>query len=116
MDRGTDIARRSPRTHAEHLVRWAGVPCEGRATESGALRAVDLGSDGSGGELITVAAGSRRPRADGELPRSHSTPWATGSASAPRTASGTSLRSATPPRVTSYGPANAACSPPSAGA
>ncbi|MFE2691339.1 beta-ketoacyl-ACP synthase III [Streptomyces mirabilis] len=41
------------------------------ATESGALRAVDLGSDGSGGELITVAAGgSRRPRDDGELPRS----------------------------------------------
>lgn len=63
MDRGTDIARRSPRTHAERLVRWAGGP------ESGALRAVDLGSDGSGGELITVAAGgSRRPRVDGELP------------------------------------------------
>ncbi|MER5900836.1 hypothetical protein ABT150_12150 [Streptomyces mirabilis] len=103
MDRGTDIARRSPRTHAEHLVRWAGVP------ESGALRAVDLGSDGSGGELITVTAGgSRRPRADGELPHSHSTPWATGPASAPRTASGTSLRSATPPHVTSYGPASAA--------
>ncbi|MFE4748811.1 hypothetical protein ACFRIB_00700 [Streptomyces mirabilis] len=51
MDRGTDIARRSPRTHAERLVRWAGGP------GSGALRAVDLGSDGSGGELITVAAG-----------------------------------------------------------
>ncbi|MFF7881209.1 beta-ketoacyl-ACP synthase III [Streptomyces sp. NPDC020794] len=44
---------------------------EGGATEPGALRAVDLGSDGSGGELITVAAGgSRRPGADGELPRS----------------------------------------------
>ncbi|GAX48833.1 beta-ketoacyl-ACP synthase III [Streptomyces olivochromogenes] len=44
---------------------------EGGAAESGALRAVDLGSDGSGGELITVVAGgSRRPRADVELPRS----------------------------------------------
>lgn len=30
MDRGTDIARRSPRTHAKHLLRWAGVVFDGR--------------------------------------------------------------------------------------
>ncbi|MGW1504977.1 hypothetical protein ACWCQW_41995 [Streptomyces mirabilis] len=30
MDRGTDIARRSPRTQAKHLVRWAGVVFGGR--------------------------------------------------------------------------------------
>ncbi|MEN1889360.1 hypothetical protein [Streptomyces mirabilis] len=30
MDRGTDIARRSPHTHAKHLVRWAGVVFDGR--------------------------------------------------------------------------------------
>ncbi|WP_329531323.1 hypothetical protein OG568_11035 [Streptomyces sp. NBC_01450] len=30
MDRGTDIARRSPRGAAKHLVRWARVVCDGR--------------------------------------------------------------------------------------
>ncbi|SFG96499.1 hypothetical protein SAMN02787118_13521 [Streptomyces mirabilis] len=30
MDRGTDIARRSPCTHAKHLLRWAGVVFGGR--------------------------------------------------------------------------------------
>jgi 3-oxoacyl-[acyl-carrier-protein] synthase-3 len=61
------ILDRADRTTAVLLGDGAGAVMlrSGEATEPGALRALDLGSDGSGVDLITVPAGGSRQRSTG---------------------------------------------------